>query len=142
MGNAINFQTKFQRIAAMKERQDFLGVWTEYGDLFYIIWTFQPLESSARQEINTFVERWMEDHQWLADDTPEVQRQIVKAGVSTFAQFVHSAGEELGRYFQAAYNVIEDTIVTYRNNLAAARTLYVQTSPKVQAAAKSMTTKL
>ena len=40
MGNALNFQTKFKRIEDLKENQNFLGVWQEYGDLVYLIWTF------------------------------------------------------------------------------------------------------
>lgn len=33
MGNALNFQTKFERIKQEKERQNFAGVYQEYGDL-------------------------------------------------------------------------------------------------------------
>ena len=44
MGNALNFQQKFERIQEEEEKQNYPGVYQEYGDLFYLIWTFQPIE--------------------------------------------------------------------------------------------------
>lgn len=47
MGNALNFQTKFERIQVERERQNYPGVWQEYGDLVYLIWTFSPIEEGS-----------------------------------------------------------------------------------------------
>jgi len=75
----------------------------------------------------------MADHQWLSDETPEAEQQLIKAGVTTVARLVQSAGEVLGLSAMAARNVIADTIVTRQQNLAATRIPIVEASPVVEA---------
>ena len=38
MGNALNFQAKFTSISENRAKQNYMGVWQEYGDLFYLIY--------------------------------------------------------------------------------------------------------
>lgn len=40
MGNAVDFQQKFENIKLDKETQNYQGVWMEYGHLVHIIWDF------------------------------------------------------------------------------------------------------
>ena len=68
MGNALNFQTKFERIQVERERQNYPGVWQEYGDLVYLVWTFSPIEEGSLESIDSTVEQWMRSHEWLADE--------------------------------------------------------------------------
>jgi len=46
--------------------------------------------------MHTFVEKWLEEHEWLDDDTPEIKKMALKVGVSTLGRFTHSAGEAFG----------------------------------------------
>lgn len=72
MGNALSFQTKFARIEELREEQAYIAMWQEYGDLVYIIWTFQPLEEAALETaeatVDSKIEQWFLDHEWMADD--------------------------------------------------------------------------
>ena len=69
MGNALSFQTKFARIEELREEQAYIAMWQEYGDLVYIIWTFQPLEEAALEtSVDSKIEQWFLDHEWMAED--------------------------------------------------------------------------
>lgn len=47
--------------------------------------------------IDSFVERWLEDHAYLGhDEISETHKTIVKTSVSTISRFIHSAGEAFG----------------------------------------------
>mmetsp|Transcript_18935 Transcript_18935/g.23473 ORF Transcript_18935/g.23473 Transcript_18935/m.23473 type:complete len:134 (+) Transcript_18935:659-1060(+) len=102
MGNALAFQTKFERIKDEKERQNYAGVWQEYGDLVYLIWNFSPIEDASLERMESFVERWLQDHEWLDDEMPEHKKTALKVGVSTMGRFAHSAGETFGAVLAAA----------------------------------------
>jgi len=102
MGNALAFQTKFERIKDQEERQNFFAVWQEYGDLLYLIWNFQPIEDASLENLESFVQKWMHDHEWLDDETPEIKKKALQVGVSTLSRFVHSAGETFGASLAAA----------------------------------------
>jgi hypothetical protein len=115
MGNALNFQTKFERIQVEKERQNYPGVWQEYGDLVYLIWTFQPIEEASLVSVENAIEKWMADHEWLLDadlfgGVNDMQKALVKTGVSGLSRFVHSAGNEFGFILQAFRNVFAQTL--------------------------------
>ena len=53
----------------------------------------------------------MDDHAYLAGDAlaAEPTKNVAKAGVSTFARFVHAAGESFGIGLAAAKYVLADT---------------------------------
>lgn len=96
MGKALSFQTKFQRIEEMKERQNYLGIWQEYGDLLYLIWTFSPINDGAIDDMRTFVERWFAEHDWLADDMPAEYKEFATAATVTAGRLMHSWGTTFG----------------------------------------------
>lgn len=99
MGNALNFQTKFERIQVEEERQNYPGVWQEYGDLVYLIWTFQPIESASLQSIEDMAMKWYNEHEWMLDTfglNNDVSKAIVQTGVSSLGQVVHGIGQEFG----------------------------------------------
>lgn len=96
MGNALVFQSKFERIEEARERQDYPGMWQEYGDTIHLIWDFPPLEESALESVESYAEKWMEDHEWLDEETPELKRTMLKQGVSAIAQATHAAGLSFG----------------------------------------------
>ena len=54
------------------------AVWAEYGDLIYLIWTFQPIEDSALGDIDSYTARWFEDHEFPGHekDAPEAQKAV------------------------------------------------------------------
>ena len=109
MANAANYQKKFERIQDMKEKQNFPAVWQEYGDLLYLIWTFQPTEDASLLEIESFVERWFETTDWLSrPEVPDATKSIAKAGVSSFARYFHSVGESFGLGVAAAGKALYD----------------------------------
>lgn len=64
--------------------------------MVYLIWTFQPIDEASLESIDSFVEKWMNEHAWLDDDASDTQRTVVKTGVSTFSRYVQSAGEAFG----------------------------------------------
>lgn len=108
MGNALNFQSKFERIQQEKERQNFAGVWLEYGDLVYLIITFQPIESASLENVENIMLQWMQDHEWMGEEgePTEAHKAVVKTGVSTLARFVYSAGESFGAGLAAVKGAI------------------------------------
>lgn len=117
MGNALNFQQKFERIQEEEEKQNYPGVWQEYGDLLYLIWTFQPIEGASIQEIETFAAKWLHDHEWINEDTQPAHKAIVQQGVTTFSRFAHSFGEEFGLHLEAAKNVLGATLTAYHASM-------------------------
>ena len=62
MGNALEFQQKFENIKLDKETQNYQGVWMEYGDLVHIIWDFQQLEASARVTLEQMLAVYIPDY--------------------------------------------------------------------------------
>lgn len=71
MGNALNFQQKFQNIRLNKETQNFQGVWLEWGDLIHIIYDFEPLEDAALEDINSYITEFVENQGWNTDPFTE-----------------------------------------------------------------------
>ena len=61
MGNALNFQAKFTSISENKAKQNYIGVWQEYGDLFYLIWQFPPLPDASLEGIEAYFASLIED---------------------------------------------------------------------------------
>jgi len=112
MGNALAFQTKFERIKDEKERQNFAGVWQEYGDLIYLIWNFSPIEDASLEGMHDFAEKWLEEHKWLDEDTPEIKKTAMKVGVSTLGRYTHSAGESFGAGLAASSAVAATMFAT------------------------------
>ena len=87
-------------------------MWQEYGDLVYLIITFQPIEEASLEGVESLVLKWMSDHEWLGDEDNDYQitdthRTVVKTGVSTFANFVYSAGEAFGATVAALKGAFE-----------------------------------
>lgn len=62
------------------------------------------------------VVRWMQDHEWLGDEeeVTETQKAVVKTGVSTFARFVHGAGEAFGAGVAVVKSTIEARLAAKR----------------------------
>lgn len=115
MGHALTFQSKFKRIEEMKERQNYNGVWTEYGDLVYIIWTFSPIEDAAMSDVRSYVDRWFEDHKWLDDETPEEYKNLAKAIVTTAARLTHSWGQSFGQKFEEKKALFANSVRGYKD---------------------------
>lgn len=115
MGNALNFQTKFERIQDERDRQNFAGVWQEYGDLVYLIITFQPIEEASFENVESMVMQWMQAHEWMdEDEVTDTHRAVVKTGVSTLGRFVHSVGETFGAGVALAKGAFEAKIAAKR----------------------------
>lgn len=96
MGHALTFQKKFKTINEMKEQQNYQGVWQEYGDLFYLIWTFSPIDDAAMDDVRGYVDRWMDEHEWLDDETSPEMKEFTKALVTTIAKYTHFWGTQVG----------------------------------------------
>lgn len=97
MGNALNFQAKFESIQDLRDSQNFVGVWQEYGDFVYLIWNFQPIQEASLSQVDTFVNQWFEDHQWLInEETVPVNVNMLKGFVSQGSKMLHAAGQAFG----------------------------------------------
>jgi len=70
MGNALEFQAKFTRIQEYTEQQNFQSVWLEYGDLFYLIWNFEPLTEGSYDSILDYVNDFAEKAASLDENNP------------------------------------------------------------------------
>jgi hypothetical protein len=68
------------------------------------------VDGASLDSIESFVAKWFEDHQWMAEDTSEVTKNLAKASVSTFARGFHSLGESFGLGLAAAGKTLRDTI--------------------------------
>ena len=110
MGNALNFQTKFERIQTEQERQNYAGVWQEYGDLAYLIWNFSPIEEASLENVGSLVQRWMDEHEWLNEVVPESQKPLVKATATGLASYVHEAGSAFGMSLMAAGSMLGNSV--------------------------------
>jgi hypothetical protein len=89
MGNALNFQQKFENIRINRETQNYQGVWLEYGDLLHIVWDFEPLEDAALLTIDEYVARYIEDSHFYDNETSPVEKYLVTAGMQAFARSVY-----------------------------------------------------
>lgn len=107
MGNALSFQTKFERIQSYRERQNFPAVWAEYGDLIYLIWNFSPIDEASLEDMDSFIERWLEDQPWLTEDTPAAMRAMIHSAVSTLSELTHQSGEAFGEGLGLAKKAIK-----------------------------------
>ena len=96
MGNALTFQAKFERIQSYRERQNFPAVWAEYGDLIYLVWNFSPIDGASLEDMDSFIERWLEDQAWINEETPEVVLDMAHQIISALAKFTHQGGEAFG----------------------------------------------
>lgn len=93
MGNALNFQAKFESIQDLRESQNFVGVWQEYGDLAYLVWNFQPIVEASLDRADNFIELWFEEHQWLVEEKVPVNVDVLKGIVQHAAKVIHAFGE-------------------------------------------------
>ena len=67
MGNALQFQAKFTRIQEYTTKQNYQSIWHEYGDLFYLIWTFDPISTGSYDSILDYLQEFLETHESLMD---------------------------------------------------------------------------
>jgi len=66
--------------------------------MVYLIWNFQPIQEASLEQVDSFVEQWFEDHQWLInDDNTPVNLNVVKGAVAQGSKMLHAAGETFGR---------------------------------------------
>ena len=66
--------------------------------MVYLIWNFQPIQEASLEQVDSFVEQWFEDHQWLInDDNTPVNLNVVKSAVTQGSKMLHAAGETFGR---------------------------------------------
>lgn len=70
------------------------------------------MEDASLEEMETFVEKWLHDHEWLNEDTEEHKKTAIKVGVSTLGRVAHSAGEAFGVGVAAASVVLSNTFQT------------------------------
>ena len=94
MGNALKFQQKFEKIRQNNEQQNYMGTYQEYGDLFYIIWNFEPLEEASLENIDEFVAAWLQQNEWVTDETPPATELLLSTGLKTASRFAHSFGTD------------------------------------------------
>jgi len=85
MGNALEFQQKFENIKLDKETQNFQGVWMEYGDLVHIIWDFQKLEASARGSLDAYMAQYF-PNEMVYDTTAE--EYVTMTALQRFASYI------------------------------------------------------
>ena len=88
-------------------------MWNEYGDLIYLIWTFQPIEDSALGDIDSYTARWFEDHEFPGHEknAPDAQKALVKSSVSSIAQIAQQAGSAFGDGLTAAKRSVSDKLI-------------------------------
>jgi hypothetical protein len=56
--------------------------------------------------MESFVEKWLHDHEWLDNEMEDHKKTAVKVGVSTLGRLAHSAGESFGLAMTAASAVV------------------------------------
>ena len=94
MGNALQFQAKFTRIQEYNQKQNYQSIWLEYGDLVYLIWTFDPLDSSSYDSILDSLSEFVEKHELMEPNNP--YHQMVSAtGLPVVAKTLQSWGQSL-----------------------------------------------
>jgi len=89
----------------LRESQNFVGVYQEYGDLFYLIWNFQPIVEASLDQADNFIETWFEEHQWLVEEKVSINVEVLKGIVQHGAKIIHSFGESVG---QTVDNLVEE----------------------------------
>lgn len=92
MGNALNFQQKFENIRINKETQNYQGVWLEYGDLIHIMWDFEPLEDSALLSLDKYVSDLVNRTHFYEDPkqlTSSLEKRLVTTGMQYLVRSVN-----------------------------------------------------
>lgn len=87
MGNALEFQQKFENIKLDRETQNYQGVWMEYGDLVHIIWDFQQLEAGARENFDQMLSIYFPDPA-AGNFTDDSEAYIVRSALERFADYI------------------------------------------------------
>jgi len=87
MGNALEFQQKFENIKLDKETQNYQGVWMEYGDLVHIIWDFQQLEAGSREAFDSMLSVYFPDPA-AGNFTEDSEAYIVRTALERFADYI------------------------------------------------------
>lgn len=85
--------------------------------MIYLIWTFQPIEDSALDNIDSYVARWFEDHDFPGHEknAPEGQKALVKSSVSSLSQLVYQAGNEFGSGVASAKRALSSALIKQKN---------------------------
>jgi len=112
MGNALEFQAKFTRIQEYTEQQNFQSVWLEYGDLFYLIWNFEPLTEGSYDSILDYVNDFAEKAASLDENNP-VHRVVQAANIPTVAQQIHTFAQD----FNSVMNNLSDNVKSFFDDL-------------------------
>ena len=78
--------------------------------MVYLIWNFSPIEDASLEQMEGFVEKWLQDHEWLNDEMSDTKKTAIKVGVSTAGRVAHSAGESFGTVLAAASATAATTV--------------------------------
>ncbi len=70
------------------------------------------MEDASLEQMETFVEKWLHEHEWLDEDTEEHKKTAIKVGVSTMGRLAHSAGESFGLAMTALGATVGSTFKT------------------------------
>lgn len=109
MGNALNFQQKFQNINLHTETQNFQGVYLEYGDLVHIIWDFEPLEDGTLEDLDSKVETLMRGLGFEEDD---IESFMITTGLKNFASYLVGSKKQIHETVTSAIDTTKNTIKT------------------------------
>lgn len=107
MGNALQFQAKFSRIQEYNTKQNYQSIWLEYGDLFYLIWTFDPISSSSYDSIADYLNEFIETYELMDPEQPYHQ-MVASTGIPVVAQTIKDFANDFDTHMKSFGQGIEN----------------------------------
>lgn len=110
MGNALQFNSKFNRIAEYNTKQNYQSIWLEYGDLVYLIWTFDAVNAgsydSIMETLSEFIEKWelmdpdQPVHQMVKATGLPIVTSAIQSLAADFDKFMKNTGKDIENFFE------------------------------------------
>lgn len=112
MGNALQFQAKFTRIQEYTTKQNYQSIWLEYGDLVYLIWTFDPISTGSYDSILDYLSEFLETHE-LMDENQPYHQLVSSTGLPVVARTILNWSEQ----FDSAMTNLGKNVETFFDDL-------------------------
>jgi len=107
-----------------------MGVWQEYGDIFYLIWVFRPLEDSSIEGLEAYFAAILEDAKFYQNEP--VTDFIAKAGLKTgMSKFIRSVKENADTVQEKVETKVSKTVEVVKKHHQNVKEKASSLNPKV-----------
>ena len=107
-----------------------MGVWQEYGDIFYLIWWFRPLEDSSLEGIEAYFAALLEDQKFYENEP--VSKFLAKAGFNAgMSSWIRSVKENADKVQDKVETKVSETVQIVKEHHNNIKDKVAKLNPKV-----------